>query len=237
MDKNNFKKETFLDLISNFAKNHHLKIIMHFPHSSLKVKKSIYKDLYIEKNEFNFLNLKMSDVLLLDLFKNWPYKKIIAKYSRLYVDVEKYWDDKKEIMAKYGMGAIYQKDLYGNPLHKKEKNFCKKGQKYYNLHHKKLIKACNIKQDVLILDIHSFNDDMAKVFQDDNHFPLLCIGVNNDKSCNKELLKEITEYFSFHNFTDYKINYPYEGAILPNYQNGKNKIYSLMLEINKKLYL
>lgn len=38
----------------------------------------------------------MSDLLLLELFASWNYKKVIAPYSRLYVDVEKYWGDEKK---------------------------------------------------------------------------------------------------------------------------------------------
>lgn len=128
--------------IDSFAKENDLEIILHIPHSSLDVPPSFWKDVTISKEYFTAINLKMSDLLLLDLFKDWPYKKIIAPYSRLYVDVEKYWDEEKEVMAKYGMGAIYKKDIYGNPLHKITKEFLLEGKNYYDNHHKKLSEIC-----------------------------------------------------------------------------------------------
>ena len=61
--------------IDSFAKENDLEIIMHFPHSSLDVPPSFWKDVSISKEYFREINLKMSDLLLLELFKEWPYKK------------------------------------------------------------------------------------------------------------------------------------------------------------------
>ena len=91
--KHKYKNKTLKDLISEFAKENNLKIIMHFPHSSLDVPDSFWDDVNINKEYFTHINLLMSDVLLLEYFKDWDYEKIIAPYSRLYVDVEKYWDE------------------------------------------------------------------------------------------------------------------------------------------------
>ena len=129
----------------------------------------------------------MSDVWLLEYFKDWNYEKIIAPYSRLYVDVEKYWDEDKELMAKHGMGAIYTKDIYGKDLHIKSNKFISEAKAYYDM--------------------------------------------NND------LLNEIKLWNKINHAFKYKINFPYYGAIMPNYRNGKNKIYSIMFEFNKRWYL
>ena len=79
-----------------------MNIIMHMPHVSLKVPKSFYKGLIISKNLFNKYNLEMTDFGIDTLFKDFKYKKIKPKYSRLYCDVERFKDDKLEIMSKYG---------------------------------------------------------------------------------------------------------------------------------------
>ena len=235
--KHKYKNKTLKDLISEFAKENNLKIVMHFPHSSLDVPDSFWDDVNINKEYFLHINLLMSDVLLLEYFKDWEYEKIIAPYSRLYVDVEKYWDEDKELMAKHGMGAIYTKDIYGNDLHIKSNKFIKEAKAYYDKHHERLSKACDIDQDVLLLDIHSFNNKMSSFVKKRRHLPDVCIGVNNDESKNNDLLNEIKLWNKINHAFKYKINFPYSGSIMPNYRNGKNKIYSIMFEFNKRWYL
>lgn len=226
------------NIIDSFAKENDLEIIMHFPHSSLDVSPSFWEDVSISKEYFREINLKMSDLLLLELFKEWPYKKVIAPYSRLYVDVEKYWDERKEEMAKYGMGAIYKKDIYGKPLHRCNQEFIKEGKEYYDTHHNNLIKACaESNKDVLLLDIHSFNKEMALIASKEKEFPDICLGVNEDSSRNDDLLNAVISWIETNKIGTYKINNPYYGSILPNSIKQGQKIYSLMFEFNKTLYL
>lgn len=79
-----------------------MKILLHMPHVSLKLPKSFYKGLLINKCLLNKYNLLMSDLGIDTLFKDVKAHKIKAKYSRLYCDVEKFKDDNLEIMSKYG---------------------------------------------------------------------------------------------------------------------------------------
>ena len=223
-------------LIVDYVEKNNLKLILHFPHSSLAVPDSFWKDVDINKDYYNQINIKMSDVLLLELFNDWHYDKVIAPYSRLYVDVEKYWDDSKEIMFKYGMGAIYTKDMYGQKLHNKKGEFVKEAKEYYDNYHHDLSKICNINQDVLLLDIHSFNKEMANIVVMSENYPDLCIGINHDDSCDNDLCEKLKLWCNMNNIS-YRINYPYEGTILPNKRSNKNKIYSIMFEFNKTLYL
>lgn len=218
-------------LIKEYAKKKKLEVIMHFPHSSLDLPESIYKYSYLDKDELNKLTLKMGDVLLLELFKYWDFEQVIAKYSRLYVDVEKYWNLDKEIMSKYGMGAIYTKDLYERKLHKCNDDFIREAKDYYDSYHNNLKEKCK-GRDVLILDIHSFNDEMANVFSE-GPYPDICIGYNdNDKD--DELISLIHKW-CIDNNVSYMDNYPYSGSM--SIDNKDNRIISIMLEINKKFYL
>ncbi len=66
-------------------------------------------------------------------------------------------------------------------------------------------------------------------------FPDICIGINDDY-CDKNILNYIINKINDFNLT-YKINYPYSGSILPNDINNynyKDKLTSIMLEVNKK---
>ena len=49
----------------------------------------------------------MTDLGIDELFKDYECIKVIPKYSRLYCDVERFKDDDKEIMSKYGEGVVY----------------------------------------------------------------------------------------------------------------------------------
>ena len=105
-----------------------MKILMHMPHVSLKVPKHFYKGLTIPRNLFHKYNLEMTDLGIDELFKDYKYKKVIPKYSRLYCDVERFKDDDKEIMSKYGEGVIYT-HLYDGTLFHEHNNKYKKRSK------------------------------------------------------------------------------------------------------------
>lgn len=70
-------------------------------------------------------------------------------------------------------------------------------------------------------------------------FPDICIGVEEeyyDKEILNSLIQEITKLDY-----SYKINYPYKGSLVPNIIYNKKikykKVISIMLEINKRIYL
>ncbi len=175
----------------------------------------------------------MSDVLLLDLIQDLPYSKVIAEYSRLYVDVEKYWDNKKEEMAKYGMGAVYRKDYLGRPLHHPDREYMARAKRYYDAHHARLRREIQDKEgDVLLIDLHSFNDEMADI-ANEGPYPDICIGFNDDHD---ELLIELIERFFEAKGLSHARNFPYRGSMSVPSIEGK-KVTSIMIEIHKRVYL
>lgn len=218
-----------------------MNIIMHMPHVSLKVPKRFYKGLIISKDLFNKYNLEMTDLGVDTLFKEFKYKKIKPKYSRLYCDVERFKDDNLEIMSKYGEGVIYTNLYDGVLFHKHDNKYKNKVLKYYDKYHKKLDKITKklLKKDnaLLILDCHSFSDKMASHFFEEP-FPDICIGVE-ENYYDEDILNIIINRIKELGYT-YKINYPYKGSLVPNcIYNGiiRGKVVSIMLEINKRIYL
>ena len=232
-----YKGKPIKYVIEEFARENNLKVVMHFPHSSLGVPDSFWKDVVIDQTSFTKINFLMSDLLLLELFEFWNYEKVIAPYSRLYVDVEKYWNDAEENMSKYGMGAIYTKDVYGKTLHKKSLEFVEEAKNYYEDHHRKLSAACDVDQDILILDMHSFNFEMSRFVTKKLILPEVCLGVNDDDSRSDDLIWRIKVWNKVNRAFSCRINFPYQGSILPNRKRKGQKIYSLMFEFNKKWYI
>ncbi len=218
-----------------------MKVLLHMPHVSLEVPDDFYDGLTIPKMLFHKYNLEMSDLGVDELFKDFNYIKIIPKYSRLYCDVERFRDDSKEIMSKYGEGVVYTHLYDGKLFHIHDDEYKNKVLEYYDKYHKnldnitkKLLEESGI---LLILDCHSFSDHMTSHFYQEP-FPDICIGIEEDYY-NEEILNMIINKIKKLGYT-YKINYPYKGSLVPNCvlnNEVEGKVVSIMIEINKRIYL
>lgn len=218
-----------------------MQVLLHVPHTSLKVPKYFYRGLIISKEEFRKYNLEMTDCCVDYLFKDAPYRKIKAKYSRLFVDVERFKNEEKEVMNQYGEGVIYTHLYDGKMFHQHNEKYRQKALKYYDRYHKKLDKTVQkmLKKDdeLLILDCHSFSNKMAKHFFAEP-FCDICIGIEKEYYDEKIVNKIISEIEK--KGYSWKINDPYQGSIVPNIilkNKVKGRVISIMIEINKRIYL
>ena len=218
-----------------------MNILMHMPHVSLKVPKKFYKGLKISKDLFNKYNLEMTDLGIDTLFKDYKYKKIKPKYSRLYCDVERFRNDSMEIMSKYGEGVVYTHLYDGIEFHQHDNKYKQQVLKYYDKYHKRLDriakKLLSKDETLLILDCHSFSDKMTSHFYEEP-FSDICIGIE-ENYYDQEILDIIINRIKELGYT-YRINYPYKGSLVPNCiftGKTKGKVVSIMLEINKRIYL
>lgn len=215
-------------------------ILFHIPHSSLKIPSKYWKICIRDKNYIEKANVLLTD-LSTDKLAPSKCHKLIFKYSRLFCDVEKFKDDSKEIMAKKGMGVVYTKDC-DNIISIPSKKYKRKVLKsYYDKHHNKLDKlVTNILKKYnrcIIIDFHSFSDEMVKKLLDIDNNPDICIGI--DKFYTDALLTNFTvNHFKKYGYS-VEINKPYSGTMLPTkYFNKHDKrLSSIMIEINKRIYL
>ncbi|MBQ8219073.1 MAG: N-formylglutamate amidohydrolase [Bacilli bacterium] len=215
-------------------------ILFHVPHSSLKIPKQYWDICIKDKQYIKTTNKFLSDYLTDKLIPNKCHK-LVFKYSRLFCDVEKFKDDSKEIMSKKGMGVIYTNDCDNTIAIPNEKYKRKVLKSYYDKHHNKLDKIVTnfLKKynKCIIIDFHSFSDDMIeKLFNTKNNSDI-CIGIDNVYT-DEKLTNFTTAHFKKYGYS-VEINKPYSGTIIPNkYINKKEKrLSSIMLEINKRLYL
>lgn len=224
-----------------------LYVIKHIPHASIRLPKPLEKNNHwYFLNDYKIPNLKMSDLYIDYLFSDIKGKVIKAPYTRLFCDIEKFKDNSKEPMSKFGQGYIYTKTYKGDDLVRFNKvngvNWDKKIDEYYDNYHSKLNQvvknALNKGKEVLILDLHSFSNEQAKYLGKKGPYPDICIGIN-DKYYTKPLLDLVISKIKAKGYT-YKINCPYSGSIMPSdVLNGKlkGKVYSMMIEVNKRIYL
>jgi len=215
-------------------------ILFHIPHSSLKIPNKYWKICLKDKEYINKTNIFFCDYLVDNLIPDKCHK-LIFKYSRLFCDVEKFREDSKEVMSKKGMGVIYTNDC-DNIITKPNKKYKRQILKsYYDKHQNKLDKrVANILKKYnkcIIIDFHSFSDEMVKKLFDYNNNPDICIGIDNNYT-NKIISDFTIEHFKKYGYS-VEINKPYSGTIIPNkYFNKKeDRLSSIMIEINKRIYM
>lgn len=216
------------------------KVILHIPHSSNIIP---FYDGYVATDaEIKDEILKLTDWHTEDLFIHKLAIPVIAPFSRIFCDVERFSDDKEEEMAKYGMGMLYETLDNGKKLREiDEKLRAKIYKNYYKPHHAQLTNFVDeqLRKEgkALIIDCHSFsnipfNRDLNKSVPR----PQICIGADEFHT-SQSLVHLIKEYFQNNNYIC-EINNPYNGSLVPsNYYNENKNVQSVMIEINRNLYL
>ena len=216
-------------------------LILHIPHSSLKIPD--YSNYILPENEVDIEAIRMSDLYTDELFqaKSLDYK-IQADFCRIFCDVERFDDDAQEPMSKFGMGVTYLKcddnrDL--RILNADQKNYIL--QHYYYKHHLNLELA--VKEQIetegesRIIDCHSFPDKpfSCSFYQGPEKFDFN-IGTD-DFHTPTDWIDIAVKYFKDLGFK-LGVNEPYSGSLVPlKYFKKNNKVKSIMLEINRKLYM
>lgn len=215
-------------------------LILHIPHSSTVI--PFHEGYALPEKDLNEEINRLTDWYTEDLFDTTEDKKIIAPFSRIFCDVERFPDDTIEIMAKYGMGMLYEKTDDGRKMRTISEELRKKVlNEYYSVHHRKLDDA--VEEDLesegkaVIIDCHSFpNIPMIRDLDQDSNRPDINIGTDDFHT--PPWLEELSiRYFAEKGYS-VLVNKPYAGSIVPMKYFRKNKmVMSIMIEVNRKLYL
>ena len=215
-------------------------LILHIPHSSTHI--PFQNGYVVEKAVLQSEILKLTDWYTEDLFFSAEDKMVVAPFSRIFCDVGRFEDDAEEPMAQLGMGMLYEKTDGGHPLRNVTPELRQRIQtEFYNTHHQALLRATEheiqTNDRALILDCHSFSDIP---FLRDTHQitprPDFCIGTDYFHTPEK-LIDASIDFFKTAGYT-VGLNEPYSGTIVPLcYYQKDARVQSIMLEINRKLYL
>jgi len=216
------------------------KILLHIPHSSTKLPKEFWQNICTSKQIIEKFVKDITDVDTGILFASNEYDKIIFPYSRVFCDVEKFADDNLEVMSKFGMGAIYSQTNFGVKFRNYNKEYNNKIlHKYYYPYHemlnRKVESLLRLKENVVLVDCHSFSKNIIMIEENKDDLPEICIGFNGEKD---KLAKLCEQYFKNLKY-NVKSNYPYPGTMVPNdyIDNPNAKLKSIMIEINKEIYV
>ena len=186
--------------------------------------------------------LKLTDWFTDDLFYSNKDEMIMADFSRIFCDPERFTDDSQEVMAQYGMGVLYESSDSGDRIRIVTPELREKVLTlYYWKHHQKFNVAVNNQLDIFgkatIIDCHSYPNKPLKRDLDKNpKRPDFNIGTDPFHTP-KELIDISVSFFEKSGYS-LGIDWPYKGSIVPLelYQKNKN-VSTIMLEINRALYL
>lgn len=216
------------------------KLILHIPHSSTIVP---IKEGYILGDEMLEAEiLKLTDWYTDDLFESENDLAVVAGFSRIFCDPERFSDDAEEVMSKVGMGVLYETADNVSAMRKVSPELRKRIlDQYYWVHHAALDAAVKgqLEQDgkALIVDCHSYPDiPLLRDLSQDGQRPDFNIGT--DPFHTPQSLIDLSQKFFASKGYSLGVDWPYSGSIVPMayYQKDKN-VQTIMLEINRKLYL
>ena len=215
-------------------------LILHIPHSSTEIPDR--EGYVLNESSIDKEILKLTDWYTDDLFNSASAIMVVAEFSRIYCDPERFADDEQEEMARSGMGVLYERTDEGELLRivtpvLKEKVL----SQYYRPHHIRLSEAVknqlNTFSKATIIDCHSFSDmPFVRDLNSKPNRPDFNIGTDSFHT-SPILIDTSAEFFQKKGFT-VGIDWPYSGTIVPVEYYKKNKqVQSIMLEVNRKLYL
>ena len=192
------------------------KLVLHIPHSSIEI--PLLDGYLASDDEIQLEITKLTDWYTDDLFDSQVDDKVVAPFSRIFCDVERFSDDELEVMAKFGMGVLYEKCDNGNQLRTvNQKLKFDVLNNYYWVHHKLLNDAVKDRlkqtQSCIILDCHSFpSSPLTRALVQNRNTPDFNIGTDSYHTPSR-LIEASKEFFKSRGLS-LGIDTPYSGSIV-----------------------
>ncbi len=184
---------------------------------------------------------KLTDHFTDQIFACDGVEQLAADFSRVFCDVERFYPDELEPMAQKGMGFYYTHTDDGIEFREEDPWKQRVYQDFYVPHHHRLEELVNRRLTAygqcLLLDGHSFSQvPFFREPDQDPERPDICLGTLPFHTPSW-LSQSATEVFTEANLT-VALNRPYAGSIVPlRFLDKEPKVFSLMIEINRRLYL
>lgn len=210
--------------------------LIHIPHAGTTIPSLAGYVVPIERIEQEIMLL--TDLFTDRLFDVPGVGRLICPWSRVYCDVERFLEG--EDMERFGMGFFYTHCDDGTLLRQDKDGAKLQASLYYKAHHQALEREVSrrVRDHGVchIVDAHSFSE---KPFRRDTNQdvprPDICLGTTE-----KNTPGYILDYFriAFEKAgLSVKVNQPYSGSMVPAIYVGDASVTSIMIEINRKLYL
>ncbi len=216
------------------------KFIIHIPHAGLEIPEAFRGDYHLDDKELERNIYQYADFKTDKLYGALTAKhdSIINPYSRFFIDPERFFDDEQERMhLENGLGWFYENSVLEKKPLRSTRNK-EKVAEYYHAYHARFTALVEEKLQLfgecVIIDCHSFSNELYWFQAQDMRLPDVCIGYDEFHK-DDDVIEKIMKCFSDQEVC---INTPYSGSLVPNRFYMKDKrVKSVMIEINKKLYL
>lgn len=218
--------------------------VLHIPHASTVIPAPHRARLLLSDEALQHEAKRMADLHTDELFavEASLAQSVVFHISRCVVDPERFVD--KEPMADVGMGVIYERTSTGDRLRHPPSPEERQAllDEYYSPHHTRLTHAVDDTLTAhgrcILLDCHSFPSERRPYDQEETPGPYadICLGTEgiHTPPWLVELAKQAFESAGW----SVALNCPFKGSLVPLKHWGKNpKVLSLMVEINRRLYL
>lgn len=215
--------------------------VFHVPHDGALFPEELMVSVCVSKDQFMRYHEQMRDISALEMvppaWRNQEHT-LYFPVSRLLCDVERFLGP-EEPMERHGMGFCYERAFDGRQIKTVTEEVKQKTLRYYQQHHDLLDQICGRHVRVLLLDLHSFSDEIVPHDQlrQGESTPDVCLGID-DKYTPPELSFAVECVLHESGFSTAR-NYPYSGCLVPNaLLNGTSRCdcVSIMLEWNKRFY-
>lgn len=220
-------------------------ILANVPHASNLIPKE-YRNQFILDDSA----LASEQAAIVDWFTDELYSPIgelggsmlIAGGSRLLVDTERFMEDEKEVMAKRGVGVIYERTTTRTQLRRPISDEERRDllERFYIPYHAEMTRLVDAIVNkfgyCLIFDCHSFPAHVLPYELTPDAFrPQICLGTDSIHTP-IPLQRNIEESIRKRKWS-YACNTPFAGTIVPLSRYGDPRVRSVMLEINRALYM
>jgi N-formylglutamate deformylase len=217
-----------------------MSLLLHLPHASTHI--PLMEGYTVDGDTLQAELLKLTDHHTDDLFANDRDVAVVATFSRIFCDAERFTDDTLEVMAARGMGVLYTHTDAGERMRTVTPELRERIlREHYAPHHARLTAAVQAALDstgqATVVDGHSYPDvPLVRDLDQDPARPDFNIGTDPFHTPT-ELVDVAVAYFSTRGYT-LGVDRPYRGTLVPmTWYQRDARVRSIMLEVNRALYL
>lgn len=215
--------------------------VFHVPHDGAVFPAELLRSVCVPRERFLHYHEKMRDLGAPEMVpRRWrdPAHTLRFPVSRLLCDVERFLGP-EEPMERHGMGFCYERAYDGTRIKELSEELKRDTLAYFRQHHARLDRLCGEHPRILLIDLHSFSDELVprEQLRHGRRTPELCLGLDG-RFTPEELAAAAERIMGEAGFATAR-NYPYSGSLVPGAvlagRCGCDCV-SIMLEWNRRAF-
>jgi N-formylglutamate amidohydrolase len=220
-------------------------IILHIPHDSTHIPSAWRSDFSVSDEEIAREHARIVDWFTRDLYLTMSGDigaALVSNLSRLVCDPERYENDAQEVMASRGVGVLYEKSTLGDVIRPRVSAARREEilSAFYRPYHQRFAELVEESLEAHgschIIDCHSY-PAKALPYEINPHAPRPDVCLGTDPMHTPPWLinhaRRLAEEAGF----NVECDTPFKGTIVPLRYYGDARVRSLMIELNRGVYM